>query len=107
MTLSDLTIRRPVLASVMSLLIIVAGAVAYFQLPVREYPDIDLPLVSVTTIYPGASPEVVEATITEPLEQTLNGAGRRCFNVQKPPKRFRAHGGQVAECATDGLVTDS
>ena len=73
MTLSELSIRRPVLASVMSLLVIVAGAVAYFQLPVREYPDIDLPLVSVTTVYPGASPEVVEATITEPLEQTLTG----------------------------------
>jgi multidrug efflux pump len=72
-TLSDLSIRRPVLASVMSLLVMVAGGVAYFQLPVREYPDVDLPLVSVTTVYPGASPEVVEATITEPLEQTLNG----------------------------------
>jgi len=71
--LSDLSIERPVLSAVMSLLIIVGGAVGWFLLPVREYPDVDTPLVSVTTIYPGASPETVEATVTEPLEQVLNG----------------------------------
>jgi multidrug efflux pump len=71
--LSDLSIQRPVLATVMSLLIVVAGAVSFFALPVREYPDVDNPLVSVTTVYPGASPETVEATITEPLERVMNG----------------------------------
>jgi multidrug efflux pump len=71
--LSDLSIDRPVLASVMSLLIIVAGIVGLSSLPVREYPDIDTPIVSVWTPYPGASPETIEATVTEPLEQTLNG----------------------------------
>ena len=73
MRISELSIQRPVLATVMSLLIIVAGAVSFFALPVREYPDVDNPLVSVTTVYPGASPETVEATITEPLERVMNG----------------------------------
>ncbi|MDH5306952.1 MAG: efflux RND transporter permease subunit, partial [Myxococcales bacterium] len=61
MRLSDLSIDRPVLASVMSLMIIVAGLVAVFALSVREYPDVDSPVVSVLTLYPGASPETVEA----------------------------------------------
>jgi multidrug efflux pump len=71
--ISELSIRRPVLATVMSLLIMVAGVASFFALPVREYPDVDNPLVSVTTIYAGASPETVEASITEPLERVLNG----------------------------------
>jgi len=71
--ISEISIERPVLASVMSLLIVVAGAAAFFMLPVREYPDVDPPEVSVTTVYAGASPETVETTVTEPLEQVLNG----------------------------------
>ena len=71
--ISEISIERPVLASVMSLLIVVAGAVAFFVLPVREYPDVDPPQVSVRTTYAGASPETVETTITEPIEQVLNG----------------------------------
>ena len=73
MRLSELSIGRPVLASVMSLLIVVAGGLAFFALPVRELPDVDPTVVSVSTVYPGASPETVEASITEPLEQVLNG----------------------------------
>ncbi|MCA9770967.1 MAG: efflux RND transporter permease subunit [Myxococcales bacterium] len=73
MTLSDLSLKRPVLATVFNLLVVLAGVAAYPRLPVREYPDVDNPVVAVTTVYPGASPETVESTITEPLEQTLNG----------------------------------
>lgn len=73
MTLSDLSIERPVLATVMSLLIAVAGVSAFFALPVRELPDVDRPVVSVSTVYLGASPETIEATITEPIEEELNG----------------------------------
>jgi multidrug efflux pump len=73
MRISDLSIERPVLATVMSLLILVAGGAAFFALPVRELPDVDRPLVSVSTTYLGASPETIEATITEPLEEVLNG----------------------------------
>jgi multidrug efflux pump len=73
MLLSDVSIGRPVLATVMSLLIVLLGLAAYGRLPVREYPDVDLPVVSVSTTYVGASPQTVEATVTEPIEQRLNG----------------------------------
>jgi multidrug efflux pump len=71
--LSDISIERPVLATVMNLLIVVVGLAAFAALPVREYPDVDPPVVSVSTVYPGAAAETVESTITEPLEQVLNG----------------------------------
>ncbi|MFZ3041473.1 MAG: efflux RND transporter permease subunit [Thiobacillus sp.] len=65
--------RRPVLATVMSLLIILVGLIAFDRLPVREYPNIDAPVVSVRTVYPGASAEVMESQITKPLEDSLSG----------------------------------
>ncbi|WP_310446640.1 efflux RND transporter permease subunit [Thiobacillus sp.] len=73
MILSDLSIRRPVLATVMSLLIMLIGLIAFDRLPVREYPNIDAPVVSVRTVYPGASAEVMESQITKPLEDSLSG----------------------------------
>ncbi len=73
MILSDISIRRPVLATVMSLLIILVGLIAFDRLPVREYPNIDAPVVSVRTVYPGASAEVMESQITKPLEDSLSG----------------------------------
>ena len=72
MILSDLSIQRPVLAWVISLLILLVGAAAYMILPVRQYPDVTRPVVSVSTDYTGASPETVESTITNPLEDNLN-----------------------------------
>lgn len=69
MKLSDLSIRRPVFASVMSLSIILFGVIAFLRLPVREYPDIDPPVVSVITLYRGASASVVETEITDVLEE--------------------------------------
>ncbi len=71
MWLSDISIKRPVLATVMSLVLLLLGTISLLRMPVREYPDIDPPIVSVSTVYPGASPETVEATITEPLEDEL------------------------------------
>ncbi len=73
MILSDLSIRRPVLATVMSLLIVLVGLIAFDRLPVREYPNIDAPVVSVRTVYPGASAEVMESQVTKPLEDALSG----------------------------------
>lgn len=76
MTLSEISIRRPVLAIVMSVAIVLFGILAYTRLPVREYPDVDPPIVSVTTLYRGASPSVVETEITDVLEEqfaTLEG----------------------------------
>lgn len=73
MILSDLSVRRPVVAMVMALLMTIVGLVAYSQLSVREYPDTDPPVVSVQTIYTGASASVVESRITQPLEDRLAG----------------------------------
>lgn len=76
MKLSHISIQRPVLAIVMSLTIVLFGIISFTQLPVREYPDIDPPIISVVTLYRGASPNVVETEITDILEEqfaTLEG----------------------------------
>ncbi len=72
MNLSDISLRRPVLATVMSILIVVFGVIGYTYLGVREYPAIDPPTISVRTSYTGANAEVVESQITEPLEKAVN-----------------------------------
>ena len=72
MSLAELSIRRPVLTLVISLLIMLFGALGLRALPVREYPAVDPPSISITTSYPGAAAEVVQAQITEPLEEAIN-----------------------------------
>ena len=72
MKLSELSIRRPVFATVLSLVIVLFGVMSFFRLPVREYPDVDPPIVSITTFYRGASPSVVETEITDVLEEQLS-----------------------------------
>jgi multidrug efflux pump len=72
MILSDLSIRRPVVCIVLSLLIVTVGLLSFRSLPIREYPDIDAPVVSVSTRYRGAAAEVVETQITDPLEEQLS-----------------------------------
>ncbi len=73
MFLPELSIRRPVLATVMSLVIILLGVISFQRLSVREYPKIDTPVVSVRTVYKGASAQVVESQITQPLEDSISG----------------------------------
>lgn len=73
MNISELSIRRPVLATVLTLLILLFGCIGYFYLGVREYPSVDNPIISVTCSYPGANADVIENQITEPLEQNING----------------------------------
>jgi multidrug efflux pump len=73
MTLSELSINRPVLATVMVLVIIIFGVIGYNSLAVREYPNVDNPIITVSVTYPGANAEVIENQITEPLEQNING----------------------------------
>ncbi len=73
MSLSSVSIRRPVLASVLSILIIVFGFIGYAYLGVREFPAVDPPTISVTTSYRGASADIIESQITEPLEESVNG----------------------------------
>ncbi len=72
MKLSELSIRRPVFAAVMSLGITLLGVISFTRMPVREYPDIEPPIVSVTTLYRGASPSVVETEITDVLEEQFS-----------------------------------
>ena len=73
MKLSEICIQRPVFATVLSLIIVLIGAVSYTRLSVREYPRIDTPVVTVETRYLGASAEVIETQITKPLEDSLAG----------------------------------
>src|SRR5436309_4141217 len=72
MKLSDLSIRRPVLASMLSLALVLFGAIGYTRLAVREFPDVDPPIVSVSTELPGANPQVVESAVTDILEEELS-----------------------------------
>ena len=65
MKIAELSIRRPVLATVMNLVLILVGVIAYQTLPVREYPNIDVPVVSVETLYPGANASIMESQITQ------------------------------------------
>lgn len=73
MNISELSIRRPVLATVLTLIILLFGAVGYISLGVREYPSVDNPIISVSCSYAGANADVIENQITEPLEQNING----------------------------------
>ncbi len=73
MFLSDISIRRPVLATVFSLLLLVFGVISFERLPVREYPDIDPPIVSVESRYPGAAAAVVETRVTQTVEDAISG----------------------------------
>lgn len=83
MNLSDVSLRRPVLATVMSILIVVFGAIGFNFLGVREYPAIDPPTITVRTAYTGANAEVIESQITEPIEKAVNGiAGIRSISSQ-------------------------
>jgi multidrug efflux pump len=73
MNISELSLRRPVLATVLNILIVLFGVIGFTYLGVRDYPAIDPPNVSVRTQYPGANAEIVESQITEPLEKAING----------------------------------
>src|ERR1044071_6534360 len=81
MNLSSVSINRPVLAIVMSLIILLFGGLGYKYLGVREFPSIDPPIITVKTNYAGANAEVIESQITEPLEKAINGiAGVRTIS---------------------------
>jgi len=73
MGVSELCIRRPVFATVLSLVVLLIGLMAFSRLTVREYPNIDEPVVTVSTIYTGASAEIIESRVTKPLEDSLAG----------------------------------
>ncbi|MGE5520359.1 MAG: efflux RND transporter permease subunit [Candidatus Dadabacteria bacterium] len=94
MNISELSLRRPVLAVVLNIIIVVFGIIGYKFLGVRDYPAIDPPNITVSTSYGGANPDIIETQITEPLEKAINGiagvknitssssAGRSNINVE-------------------------
>ncbi|MGZ3820940.1 MAG: efflux RND transporter permease subunit, partial [Mucilaginibacter sp.] len=73
MSLSSVSIKRPVLATVMSIVIVVFGIIGYKFLGVRDFPSVDPPIITVSTSYSGANADVIESQITEPLEKNING----------------------------------
>ena len=73
MHISELTVKRPVLASVISLFLVLIGIISYDKLTIREYPDIDKPVITVSTIYRGASAEIMERDVTQILEDSISG----------------------------------
>ena len=72
MFLSRISIQRPILATMLNLSLVLFGLISLSKLPVRELPDIDPPIVSVTTVYPGANAQVIETEVTERLEEAIN-----------------------------------
>ena len=73
MKFSHFFIQRPIFAAMLSLIILIAGGISLFQLPVSEYPEVVPPTVVVTANYPGANPTVIAQTVATPLEQEING----------------------------------
>ncbi len=72
-SLSTISINRPVLATVLSIILVIFGLIGFNYLGVREFPSVDPPVVTVTTNYPGANADIIESQITEPLEESING----------------------------------
>lgn len=90
MILSDVSIKRPVVCLVAALLIVIVGLIAFNRLPVREFPDTDSPVVSVSTNYPGAAPEVVETQITDVLEEQISSIdGIKLMRSESSEQRSR------------------
>ena len=73
MNISEFSLRRPIFTTVLNLVIVLFGAIGYYFLGVREFPAVDPPIITVTTSYAGASADIIESQITEPLEKSING----------------------------------
>ena len=83
MNISELSIRRPVLATVLTIIILLFGLIGYTTLGVREYPSVDNPIISVTCSYSGANADIIESQITEPLQRY----SRYTFSFKCKPAR--------------------
>src|SRR6266550_2764297 len=91
MNISNFFIKRPIFAGVISIIIFVIGAIAYFRLPLSEYPEVVPPTVVVRTSYPGANPTVIADTVASPLEQQINGVEGMLY--------------MFSQATTDGVMT--
>ena len=90
MNISSISINRPVLSTVLSILIVLFGVIGFVFLGIREYPSVDAPIVTVSTSYTGANADVIESQITEPLEESINGiAGIRSLTSSSSDGRSR------------------
>lgn len=90
MNISSTSINRPILSTVLSILIVLFGAIGFYFLGVREYPSVDPPVVTVSTSYTGANADVIESQVTEPLEESINGiAGIRSLTSSSSDGRSR------------------
>src|SRR5262249_31943930 len=94
-------IERPVLSNVIAIIIVVIGAVAYLRLPVAQYPNVVPPTVQVTTLYPGASAQVVMNTIALPIEQQVNGVSGMLYM-----QSTRSSDGKYSLIVTFAIGTD-
>lgn len=101
MSISQYFIKRPIFAGVLSMLIFIAGALAVFQLPITEYPEVVPPTVVVSASYPGASPEVLAKTVATPLEQAINGVENMLYMSSRSTSQ-----GSLGLTVTFALGTD-
>src|SRR6478609_4519863 len=91
MNISKFFIDRPIFAGVLSILLLLAGVLAMFQLPISEYPEVVPPSVVVRASYPGANPKVIAETVASPLEESINGVEGMLY--------------MSSQATTDGLMT--
>src|SRR5690242_20965297 len=89
-------IRRPILATVCSLVIVLAGVLAIPQMPIAQYPQVAPPTVSVTAIYTGANAETVETAVTTPLEQAINGVEGMLYMTSSDRKSTRLNSSHMS-----------
>ena len=101
MTLSHFFIDRPIFATVLSMVIVIAGPIAYFTLPMAQYPEVAPPTVVVRASYPGANPQVIAETVATPLEQQINGVEDMLYMSSQSTSD-----GQMALTITFQLGTD-
>ena len=101
MTLSHFFIDRPIFATVLSIVIVIAGAIAYFTLPIAQYPEVVPPTVVVRASYPGANPQVIADTVATPIEQQINGVEDMLYMSSQSTSD-----GQMALTITFKLGTD-
>ena len=87
MFLSDISIKRPVFATMMMVALVVLGVVSYKRLAIDEYPDITYPVVVAQTSYPGASPEVMMREVSKPIEEALNTVQGKRPDTMSAPRR--------------------